>query len=122
MSIKGFEVGGVQQKYDYTALDNIPANLVQDANYVHTDNNYTNADKTKLSGIEAQANKTTIDATLTHSGQAADAKATGDEINDLKSALSNLETRLKSGDEEDADLHLGFYLDENGDLCQVDDE
>lgn len=89
MSIKGFEVGGVQQQYDYTALDNIPANLVQDANYVHTDNNYTNADKTKLLGIEAQANKTTIDATLTHSGQAADAKATGDEINDLKSALES---------------------------------
>lgn len=83
MSIKGFEVGGVQQQYDYTALDNIPANLVQDANYVHTDNNYTNADKTKLSGIEAQANKTTIDATLTHSGQAADAKATGDAISAL---------------------------------------
>lgn len=88
MSIKGFEVGGVQAKYDYESLDNIPANLVQDANYVHTDNNYTNADKTKLSGIEAQANKTTIDATLTHSGQAADAKATGDEIGDLKSAFA----------------------------------
>lgn len=115
MSIKGFEVGGVQQQYDYTALDNIPANLVQDANYVHTDNNYTNADKTKLSGIEAQANKTTIDATLTHSGQAADAKATGDEIGDLKSALL-------SGAEEDAIWHLGFYLDENGDLCQVEEE
>ena len=94
MSIKGFEVGGVQQQYDYTALDNIPANLVQDANYVHTDNNFTNADKTKLSGIEAQANKTTIDATLTHSGQAADAKATGDEIGDLKSALDDIEDAL----------------------------
>lgn len=28
--------------------------------------------------------------------------------------------RLRSGAEEDAELHLGFYLDENGDLCQVD--
>ena len=87
MSIKGFEVGGVQQRYDYESLDNIPANLVQDANYVHTDNNYTNADKTKLSGIEAQANKTTIDATLTHSGQAADAKATGDAISALNAQV-----------------------------------
>ena len=87
MSIKGFEVGGVQAKYDYESLDNIPANLVQDANYVHTDNNYTNADKTKLSGIEAQANKTTIDATLTHSGQAADAKATGDAISALNAQV-----------------------------------
>ena len=44
------------------------------------------------------------------------------EVSDLNRQLSDLETRLKSGDEEDADLHLGFYLDENGDLCQVDEE
>lgn len=56
-----------------------------------------------------------IDPTLTIAGAAADAKATGDEIGDLKSAL-------KSGDEEDAIYHLGFYLDENGDLCQVEEE
>lgn len=32
-------------KVDYTKdIDNIPTDLVQDANYVHTDNNYTNAD------------------------------------------------------------------------------
>lgn len=92
MSIKGFEVGGVQERYDYTALDNTPANLVQDGNYVHTDNNFTNADKTKLDGIETGANKTIIDATLTQSGQAADAKATGEEIADLKSALDQAPT------------------------------
>ena len=45
-----------------------------------------------------------------------------DDVADLSRQLSDLETRLKSGDEEDADLHLGFYLDENGDLCQVDEE
>ena len=45
-----------------------------------------------------------------------------DDVDDLTRQLSDLETRLKSGDEEDADLHLGFYLDENGDLCQVDEE
>ena len=45
-----------------------------------------------------------------------------DDVDDLSRQLSDLETRLKSGDEEDADLHLGFYLDENGDLCQVDEE
>ena len=44
------------------------------------------------------------------------------EVDDLNRQISDLETRLKSGDEEDADLHLGFYLDENGDLCQVDEE
>ena len=36
-------------------IQNKPANLVQDANYVHTDNNYTTADKNKLSGIAAGA-------------------------------------------------------------------
>ena len=46
----------------------------------------------------------------------------GAELSELTRQLSDLETRLKSGDEEDADLHLGFYLDENGDLCQVDEE
>ena len=34
-----------------TTIDNI----VSDANYVHTDNNYTTAEKTKLAGIEAGA-------------------------------------------------------------------
>ena len=40
---------------------NKPANLVQDASYVHTDNNYTTTEKNKLSGIEAgaQVNKVT---------------------------------------------------------------
>lgn len=37
------------------------------------------------------------------------------EVDDLKSALL-------SGAEEDAIWHLGFYLDENGDLCQVEEE
>ena len=46
----------------------------------------------------------------------------GEDLTDCSRQLSDLETRLKSGDEEDADLHLGFYLDENGDLCQVDEE
>jgi hypothetical protein len=36
-------------------IQNKPANLVQDANYVHTDNNFTNADVTKLSGIASGA-------------------------------------------------------------------
>ena len=48
--------------------------------------------------------------------------ALSDDVNDLTRQLSDLETRLKSGDEEDAELHLGFYLDENGDLCQVEEE
>lgn len=42
------------------------------------------------------------------------ASLSGD-VDDLKSALL-------SGAEEDAIWHLGFYLDENGDLCQVEEE
>lgn len=46
-----------------------PENLVQDADYVHTDNNFTDAEKTKLAGIEdgaevnVQANWTQSDST-----------------------------------------------------------
>lgn len=38
-----------------SAILNKPQNLVQDANYVHTDENFTSAEKTKLAGIEAGA-------------------------------------------------------------------
>lgn len=41
-----------------TAVDyikNKPENLVQDADYVHTDNNYTDSDSEKLAGIESGA-------------------------------------------------------------------
>ena len=40
---------------DYGDLLNIPTDLVHDASYVHTDNNYTTAEKTKLAGIETGA-------------------------------------------------------------------
>lgn len=35
-------------------------NLVSDANYVHTDNNYTTAEKTKLAGIESGAEENVV--------------------------------------------------------------
>lgn len=52
-----------QEQADWAQTDNTqvdfiknkPQNLVQDANYVHTDNNFTTAEKNKLSGIEAGA-------------------------------------------------------------------
>lgn len=46
--------------------------------------------------------------------------AIGDAITTLESGLTDLETRLSSGDEDDAGLHLDFYIDTDGDLCQVD--
>lgn len=51
----------VQSDWDQTTttakdyIKNKPENLVQDASYVHTDNNYTITEKNKLSGIEAGA-------------------------------------------------------------------
>ena len=33
-----------------------------------------------------------------------------------------LDTAIKAGTQETADYHLGFYLDENGNLCQVEED
>lgn len=59
---------------DSSAVDyikNKPQNLVQDADYVHTDNNFTDADKTKLSGIEAGA-EANVQADWSQSDSSAD--------------------------------------------------
>jgi hypothetical protein len=62
--LEGIESGAevnVQSDWDQSDssaddfIKNKPQNLVQDANYVHTDNNYTSDEKSKLSGIEAEA-------------------------------------------------------------------
>ena len=55
---------------------------------------YTTAEKTKLSGIEAEANKTVLDSTLTEEGQAADAKATGDAVADLSRQINHFDDNL----------------------------
>lgn len=39
----------------YNDLTDVPEDLVEDAEYVHTDNNYTSAEKTKLGDIESGA-------------------------------------------------------------------
>lgn len=43
-----------------------------------------------------------------------------DDVDALNADFTTLVNRLKSGKIEDAELHLGFYLDEDGDLCQVE--
>lgn len=58
---------------------------------------FTTAEKTKLSGIEAGATNTLIDDTLTETGQAADAKKTGDEIADLKDAYEQIGLSVVNG-------------------------
>ena len=61
----------------YTALSAVPtktsdltndSNYVADANYVHTDNNYTADEKSKLAGIAEGANKTTVATSITAAG------------------------------------------------------
>lgn len=52
-------------------IKNKPANLVQDANYVHTDNNFTTALKDKLNGISAGA-EVNVQANWTQTNTSAD--------------------------------------------------
>lgn len=68
------------------------ATAVQDANYIHTDNNYTTAEKNKLEGIEAGAEKnadnTVIDANYVHTDNNysdEDKEALGDKLDDAPS-------------------------------------
>ena len=77
-------------------------------------------DAAKTTAISAlQTESATQQATIQQKGEdtiesiPSDYTALTEEVDDLKSAL-------KSGDEEDAIYHLGFYLDANGDLCQVE--
>lgn len=53
--------GGVADAVEWEDVLNKPSDLVQDANYVHTDNNYVTEDKTKLSGIAAGAQVNVIE-------------------------------------------------------------
>lgn len=68
--LSGIESGAeVNVQSDWTESDsnsdayirNKPENLVQDADYVHTDNNYTTAEKEKLAGIEDGAEVNVIE-------------------------------------------------------------
>lgn len=62
--------------------------------------------ETAASRAETAAQTLTIDNTLTHAGQAADAKATGDEITALKQDLTELETDLKGTFNESIDIDI----------------
>lgn len=67
---------------------------------------------------QAAAAKSSASAAEKSAQQIADS---AEKIQENATGLSDLITRLKSGKAEDAELHLGFYLDENGDLCQKED-
>lgn len=78
------------------------------------------ADSASAAKTAAQeASKTADSAAETAHTAAASAKEYADAAaGAAEKAISALENRLKSGAIADAELHLGFYLDENGDLCQ----
>jgi hypothetical protein len=84
-------------------------------------NDYTTAEKTKLSGIAEGATKVEIDSTLSTAGKAADAKETGDKIDELKSDLINnkalaIATKtIGTGNLYDAtSVTQGYYLNGTG--------
>lgn len=68
-------------------------------------NDFTTAEKTKLAGIADQATWVLVDNTLKQSGQAADSKIVGDEIDGLKEDLSDT-SKILEPEETEADLYI----------------
>lgn len=53
----------------YNSLTNIPTNLVQDSNYVHTDNNFTNGYRDKVDQLKLEAEENIIDSISVNNSQ-----------------------------------------------------
>mgnify|MGYP004561517309 CR=1 FL=1 len=68
------------------------SNYASDANYVHTDTNFTQAEKTKLSDIADGANKTTINDTL--SGTSAEEALSAKQGTELKKQIDAINTNM----------------------------
>ena len=81
----------VSDVYNKTTSD---SRYIQDSNYVHTDNNYTTTDKTKLAGIESGAEVNVIDKVLvngieqTITNKAVDIKVENSTIYGIKRSLT----------------------------------
>lgn len=60
-AIQGVSINGQEVTPDASKKINLGENYVQDANYVHTDSNYTAAEKTKLAGIAEGAQVNVIE-------------------------------------------------------------
>lgn len=92
----------VSDVYTRAVIDTLLGNKANTADvYTKTEANQLLANKADADDVYT---KTSVDQLLA-------AKADETEVTDLKSAL-------KSGKEEDTIWHLGFYIDEDGDLCQ----
>lgn len=76
------------------------ANLVHDASYVHTDNNFSNADVTKLSGIEAGA-EVNVQANWSQSDSSADDFVKNKPDLSIYAQSANLATVATSGSYND---------------------
>lgn len=76
------------------------ANLVHDASYVHTDNNFSNADVTKLSGIAAGA-EVNVQSSWTETDTSSDAYIVGKPDLSIYAQSENLATVATSGSYED---------------------
>ena len=79
---------------------NKPANLVQDANYVHTDENFTSAEKTKLAGIAAGA-EVNVQADWNESSSSSDAYIQNKPDLSIYAQSANLATVATSGNYAD---------------------
>ena len=79
---------------------NKPANLVQDANYVHTDENFTSAEKTKLSGIAAGA-EVNVQADWNESSSSSDAYIQNKPDLSIYAQSANLATVATTGSYSD---------------------
>ncbi len=65
----------------------------------------------------------TVDSALSNTSEnPVQNKVIAGAVADLENDVSDLKEDLKAGTEETSEYHLGFYLDGNGDLCQVDEE
>ena len=88
-----------------------------------TGNGIASVTKTGTSGLVdtytitfTDGNTTTFTVTNGEDGEVTQAQ-----LDEVVDDLEDLKTALRSGLESDAEWHLGFYLDENGDLCQVEE-
>lgn len=66
---KGLFSGSYNDLKDKPSIPVLPEGIVTDANYVHTDNNYTTEDKTKLSGLSNYDDTAIVDRVNTLEGK-----------------------------------------------------
>lgn len=61
--IEGVKINGADVALDANRIADLGSNYVQDASYVHTDNNYTTPEKNKLAAISASVSNDTLTIT-----------------------------------------------------------